>query len=633
MPLETWYSTGTVSVEGGSTTVTGTGLFWGEDAIMPGDLFADPAQPLVPPQRVKEVTGNAELELWAPWPGADMAADPYEIRYVGIIERSTAQTRKVLEQLGEISAYFDVQVNTLADRAAFDARPAGYRVLVSDVGDGRAEIFSKMSSVNADWSDGAPLGEIGPEGPRGPSGITWRNSWDSVTVYAAQDGVLYNGSSWRAKQASTNQAPPALPDIENTYWHLVSQAGANGTGTGDVVGPASSVSGRIALFSGTTGKLLSQAGLLITDLEPARTLATLAEAQAGTGTTTRGWTPQRIAQAILALSPPTDTSDLEFTVSQLAMLMADANNQAQFLGSNGNRFADSLDALTYVDVAGATNLDSSFSGLLKPSLAAGILIPRTTGIAIGNMTAAAGLSAAFDGATSQASGSCAGYTGVGTSNAAFIGKNYSASPQRISSAVVFGSNEAGLYAGADPAVVLNLRGKNGSAPTSATDGVLIGSLSFADTANESAGRTIVCTDLSTAWDYVFVQLTSNYAGNIGHVVAEVQFYPPGAPNNLSVRSAAFTAASVPARMKSLINVREVEAAVAGTDYLLDCSRDSGATWTPMALTERYTSGNLRVVETAETDVSGQPSGTSPRWRFRTLNNKNVELHDVYLYWS
>src|SRR5690554_1457273 len=155
MALVTWYSTGTVSVEGGSTTVTGANLFWGDEAIMPGDLFCDPAQPLVPPQRVKQVTGDQTLELWAPWPGATITDAPYEIRYVGIIERSTAQTRRVLEQLGDVKAYFDIQVDTLADRDAFNARPARFRVLVSDIGDGRAAIYSKKSSADGDWSEPA----------------------------------------------------------------------------------------------------------------------------------------------------------------------------------------------------------------------------------------------------------------------------------------------------------------------------------------------------------------------------------------------------------------------------------------------------------------------------------------------
>jgi len=43
-------------------------------------------------------------------------------------------------------------------------------------------------------------------------------------------------------------------------------AGAAGAGTGDVVGPASSVSGRVATFNGVTGKLIQDGGTLLSDL-------------------------------------------------------------------------------------------------------------------------------------------------------------------------------------------------------------------------------------------------------------------------------------------------------------------------------------------------------------------------------
>ena len=42
--------------------------------------------------------------------------------------------------------------------------------------------------------------------------------------------------------------------------------GANGTGTGDVVGPAGAVNNRIPLFDGTTGKLIKDSGVLLSDL-------------------------------------------------------------------------------------------------------------------------------------------------------------------------------------------------------------------------------------------------------------------------------------------------------------------------------------------------------------------------------
>jgi hypothetical protein len=109
-------------------------------------------------------------------------------------------------------------------------------------------------------------------------------------------------------------------------------------------------------------------------------------------------------------------------------------------------------------------------------------------------------------------------------------------------------------------------------------------------------------------------------------------YSAGA-TNLTVRSAAFTAVSAPAAMKGVLRVKEVDAATAGTDYTLEFTRDNGTTWTAATLTELFTApGSIRVVESNLVDVSGQPSGTSLCWRFKTLNNKNVELHDALLYW-
>lgn len=122
MTLPVIYASGTVSVANGDTTVTGTNTLWGDDAVMAGDLFCDPAQPLVPPQRVASVTDDGELELWAPWPGTSMVDDAYEVRFVGIIERSTAQTRRLLEQLSVVRANGQGRFFRFSDTTA-DADP------------------------------------------------------------------------------------------------------------------------------------------------------------------------------------------------------------------------------------------------------------------------------------------------------------------------------------------------------------------------------------------------------------------------------------------------------------------------------------------------------------------------------
>lgn len=48
---------------------------------------------------------------------------------------------------------FDVVVDDLTERALYDAEVEGFTALVSDSGDGRAAVYTKLSATSADWSD------------------------------------------------------------------------------------------------------------------------------------------------------------------------------------------------------------------------------------------------------------------------------------------------------------------------------------------------------------------------------------------------------------------------------------------------------------------------------------------------
>ncbi len=62
----------------------------------------------------------------------------------------------------------DYTVELLAGRAAYDGAAAGIQVLVNDVGDGRAAIYTKLSATSADWSTAAYVtGGVGPQGDKG----------------------------------------------------------------------------------------------------------------------------------------------------------------------------------------------------------------------------------------------------------------------------------------------------------------------------------------------------------------------------------------------------------------------------------------------------------------------------------
>ncbi|QXC49524.1 hypothetical protein KHC17_16815 [Agrobacterium salinitolerans] len=203
---------------------------------------------------------------------------------------------------------FDEAVDDLAGRAAYDGAAADFRVLVADIGDGRSAVYIKESATSGDWSVPYYI-----TGTVGPAGVNQRGNYSAGTAYAIRDIVQYEGSTWIAKVETTGNAPPTLPTTENTQWllfarsgtpgvvdrgaysgsetyeandivldngstwlalqpttgnapptlptesdanwRLFARKGADGSGTGDFVGPAGGVaSGDIVAFADATGK-------------------------------------------------------------------------------------------------------------------------------------------------------------------------------------------------------------------------------------------------------------------------------------------------------------------------------------------------------------------------------------------
>jgi len=319
------YVTGTITLTNGSAAFTGTGTGWLAMMFRQGDLILDLPDAPEYIAIIDEVTTNTAGTLTRPWLGPTLTG-AYRMRYQWDAGRVTAMSAFLREELGNgnLQAFaalvgsaggvpvfigpgamevrpatdfvngvaYNVQVDTLADRAAFDGQSEGFAVLVSDVGDGRSALYSKASNTVGDWTDPAYI--TGPEGgtpdiaagttttlpPGTPAnvdivpdgsggylinfdipageGFVSRGAYSGATAYVKGDVVQNNGSSWVAKIATTGNAPPVLPVVSNTWWELLAAAGANGTGTGDMVGPASATDGAFVGFDGTTGKLTKE---------------------------------------------------------------------------------------------------------------------------------------------------------------------------------------------------------------------------------------------------------------------------------------------------------------------------------------------------------------------------------------
>jgi hypothetical protein len=123
---------------------------------------------------------------------------------------------------------------------------AGSSVIITNSGTSGAATFN-FTIPRGD------TGATGATGAQGVPGINWLGTWSSATTYAIRDGVAYNGSSYYAIAASTNQVPPNA-----TYWNVLAQRGTDGTGSGTVT----SVAATVPAFLSVAGSPITSSGTL-----------------------------------------------------------------------------------------------------------------------------------------------------------------------------------------------------------------------------------------------------------------------------------------------------------------------------------------------------------------------------------
>ena len=107
--------------------------------------------------------------------------------------------------------------------------------------------------------------------------------------------------------------------------------------------------------------------------------------------------------------------------------------------------------------------------------------------------------------------------------------------------------------------------------------------------------------------------------------AELVFYPPDTINNMTLVSNAFTASAVPTQARIAVFIDPQVNITINTDFTAEVSRDGGTTWT--AVTLAIVSNPIGTVEQYEgtVSISSQPSGTSMKYRLKTLNNKDIDV--------
>ena len=335
----------------------------------------------------------------------------------------------------------------------------------------------------------------------------------------------------------------------------------------------------------------------------------------------------------------TPSSGTDGTVIGSAQSGTDANSLTLSQSGNGNTTAythvwvyvshgDSADSMYCTDLrytlASASvnqshnSTDNSYTGEGQTAVSQG------AGTATGDMTSGGGLSAAFDG---SANAYDAGAKRSATSGN--IGKDWGSGVTKKITGVVFriisnGKIDGG--AGTETITITVERSDNGSDWTQI--------YSESSITNDSNGQTFTkLTGFSSTAAARYVRINFSHGGGAETHVDEVTFYE-STVENMTLVSNAFTADSAPSNAIVGVQVVENESITPNTDLTAEVSRD-GTTFTActLALKTSLAATSTKYYESASTDISSQPSGTSIKYRIKTLNNKNIEVHGVALKWS
>jgi microcystin-dependent protein len=192
--------------------------------------------------------GESLGAVLATWDDSTTTAHYGHLRLFTVADRAEYIEAEITGTLTDNATYYTVPVTVTA---------AAGTPTAADV---MAVMFERTGNVGATGATGA-AGATGATGATGPAWDQWQGAWLTATAYIVLDTVENDGSSYICTAGHTSGAStePGTGASWATVWDLVAAKGADGLGVGDVVGPAASVDGEMALYDGTTGKLLKRA--------------------------------------------------------------------------------------------------------------------------------------------------------------------------------------------------------------------------------------------------------------------------------------------------------------------------------------------------------------------------------------
>jgi hypothetical protein len=202
MPLNS-YSTGTVTIGAGATTIVGAGCIWSSPNARPGDIFYCNGYSTT----IEDVVDNLHLAIEA-WPfGAIAAGSAYKILQVSPLRfsggQAMADVSTLVAALNTDGFYWFVpSIATVPDPSYGEDGQYAYQAVTG-------KLWLKESGA---WSF---VGVF--------KGFNIRGAYNNATAYAVNDVVYRAGSSYVAILLTIGNAPPNA-----TYWQLFAAAGVDG---------------------------------------------------------------------------------------------------------------------------------------------------------------------------------------------------------------------------------------------------------------------------------------------------------------------------------------------------------------------------------------------------------------------
>ncbi|MDP9837613.1 hypothetical protein J2T09_002365 [Neorhizobium huautlense] len=287
------YTTGTITLTNGSAVVIGTGTAWQTALIVAGVVYPDAAGNPLP---IASVNSNVNITAATKWRGATgtyayaIAREDDENQ---IIRNAEALSELIEEMRNGTLFKYDVS-GPLSGRNSYGAQPQGFSYLVND--GATLALYVKRSATLNDWAGPFSYG-VGPQGIQGPTGpyteiiigtVTTRPAGSGATVTqtvvdadtvalnfgipAGQNGTGTGSVTSVGLSAPTGLTVGGSPVTTSGTLALTWSAGYQGYTTteanklagikagSDVTGPASAANLHLAVFSGTTGKVITSIG-------------------------------------------------------------------------------------------------------------------------------------------------------------------------------------------------------------------------------------------------------------------------------------------------------------------------------------------------------------------------------------